>query len=38
MHEQWVISLFGGLNKTQQNQLGDLLGKFRDHLSDFSAT
>ncbi|MDR2155692.1 MAG: MarR family transcriptional regulator [Burkholderiaceae bacterium] len=38
MHEQWVISLFSGLNKTQQKQLSDLLGKFREHLNKLCET
>lgn len=37
MHEQWVIALFQGLNKAQQNQLNVLLGKFREHLHAFPA-
>jgi DNA-binding MarR family transcriptional regulator len=37
MHEQWVISLFKGINRAQQNQLNVLLGKFREHLNTVSA-
>jgi len=33
-HEQWVIALFGGLNKAEQGQLADLLGKLKRHLTE----
>ncbi|MDR2851891.1 MAG: MarR family transcriptional regulator [Burkholderiaceae bacterium] len=33
VHEQWVATLFGGFNKTQQSQLNVLLGNFREHLN-----
>ena len=32
-HEQWLISLFNGLDKVQQNQLNTLLGEFRERLN-----
>jgi DNA-binding MarR family transcriptional regulator len=35
VHEQWIISLFSGLSKTQQKQLNALLDKFREHLNAF---
>lgn len=31
-HEEWIVAALGGLNKTETNQLHNLLGKLKKHM------
>ena len=35
-HEQWIIALFDGMSSKQKNQLTDLLGDLKRHISQSS--
>jgi hypothetical protein len=32
-HEQWIIALFDGMSMKHKNQLTDLLGDLKQHIS-----
>jgi len=35
-HEQWIIGLFEGMSQKSKNQLADLLGELKRHISQLS--